>query len=208
MKRIVEEPSTSIVPGSSTKRPRSTDSGGKDDTIALKMQLIPSDRNPGYNYAGLLIGPGGSNQRELTASAGGSVRISIIGKDEPYVVLKGRRSNVEKAERLIRELVEKCDSDAADREGMRQLGSINHPAMFSTWEITTLLDTESLSNQINSCETSVERPRKAPKVMDSKLRMTVPSWVMQNTLMLDGRDLLGKLAFYRPPFVFSCHLVI
>ena len=45
-----------------------------------KKIMIPQEQNPGYNFVGLLIGPGGSKQRELVAASGGDVKISIRGK--------------------------------------------------------------------------------------------------------------------------------
>ena len=202
MKRIVEERLASLIPGlgtTSTKRPRTLDGGGEDEVMAFKKILIPSDRNPGYNYVGLLIGPGGSKQRELIARSGGDVRISIrgqgcVGKSPiipekpPYVLLGGRKSNVDRAERLVRELLE--NGDAADREKARQLRLMNTADVGSTRERKTLLDTESLSEHLNDEETSEERPRKAYKVLDSRHIMTVPSWVMRNR-----NDLYGKPAF-------------
>ena len=146
-KRGVEAALASLIPGlgttysdSSSKRPRGAgDGGGGDDHESVKKIWIPSDRNPGYNYVGLLIGPGGSKQRELVASSGGGVRISIRGKgsnskggeesvpgmpEEPlHVLLEGRKDSVDRAEKLVRELLE--DSEAADREKARQLGSMN-----------------------------------------------------------------------------------
>ena len=84
----------------------------------------------------MLIGPGGSKQRELVSSSGGNVKISIRGKgskgsevvpgqpEEPlHVLLEGKQENVNNAERLVRELLE--DSEAADKEKARQLGSMN-----------------------------------------------------------------------------------
>ena len=149
-KRGVEEALASLIPGLGTtgsgatgdgsKRPRPDGVHGDDD--AVKKIWIPSDRNPGYNYVGLLIGPGGSKQRELVASSGGNVKISIRGKgsntkggggaeesvpgmpEEPlHVLLEGRKESVDRAEKLVRELLD--DSDAADREKARQLGSMN-----------------------------------------------------------------------------------
>lgn len=122
------------------KRPRTDNVGhygsaaGSSDTT--KKIMIPTDQNPGYNYVGLLIGPGGSKQRELVASSGGHVKISIRGKgakgdvpvpgqpEEPlHVLLEGKTENVNKAEVLIKELLD--DSEAADKEKARQLGSMN-----------------------------------------------------------------------------------
>lgn len=54
-------------------------SGGIDVECTKKI-VIPQEQNPGYNYVGLLIGPGGSKQRELVAESGGGVKISIRGK--------------------------------------------------------------------------------------------------------------------------------
>ena len=85
---------------------------------------------------GLLIGPGGSKQRELVANAGGDVKISIRGKgssskgdvvpgmpEEPlHVLLEGSQACVEKADAAVRELL--FDSEAADKEKARQLGSM------------------------------------------------------------------------------------
>eukprot|EP00986_Skeletonema_menzelii_P020818 scaffold32366_cov154-Skeletonema_menzelii.AAC.4 len=143
-KRGVEDALASLIPGlghsDSNKRAR-TDAGGTGSTSdsgrAVKKIWIPSDKNPGYNYVGLLIGPGGSKQRELVAQSGGQVKISIRGKgssqkmdsvpgmpDEPlHVLLEGSQECVDKAEVLVRELLE--NSDAADKEKARQLGSLN-----------------------------------------------------------------------------------
>ena len=150
-KRGVEEALASLIPGlgttiaTTTKRQR-TDGGGDDDNDnnndAVKKIWIPSDRNPGYNYVGLLIGPGGSKQRELIASSGGHVRISIRGKgsnskgggddivpgmpEEPlHVLLEGNKDSVDRAEKLVRELLE--NSEAADLEKAKQLGSMKDP---------------------------------------------------------------------------------
>ena len=89
-------------------------------------------KHSGYNYIGLLIGPGGSKQRELVASAGGNVKISIRGKgsnkdqstpgnEEPlHVLLEGSTSCVERAEKLVENLLAN-----PDEEKRRQLSSIN-----------------------------------------------------------------------------------
>ena len=85
---------------------------------------IPVERNPGYNYIGLLISPGGSKQRELINQSGGHVKISVRGKgssssnngnnnnavpgkpEEPlHVLLEGNQENVENAEKLVNELL-------------------------------------------------------------------------------------------------------
>merc|ERR1719253_140726 len=133
-KRGVEDALASLIPGLGhveTKRAR-PDGGG----ATTKKVWIPSDRNPGYNYVGLLIGPGGSKQRELVANAGGDVKISIRGKgssskgdvvpgmpEEPlHVLLEGSQACVEKADAAVRELL--FDSEAADKEKARQLGSM------------------------------------------------------------------------------------
>ena len=163
-KRGVEEALASLIPGLGTsssdatsKRSRSDGGGGAGDEQheAVKKIWIPSDRNPGYNYVGLLIGPGGSKQRELVSNSGGNVRISIRGKgsnskggteesavpgmpEEPlHVLLEGRKENVERAETLVRELLE--DSVAADREKARQLGSMN-PDSLSASTLSAAVD--------------------------------------------------------------------
>ncbi len=153
-KRGVEDMLASLIPGlghvidSSGKRSRTAadGSGGTDNSNyeSTKKIWIPADKNPGYNYVGLLIGPGGSKQRELVASSGGNVKISIRGKgsnsnkggdhattsgadEEPlHVLLEGKQENVDRAELLVRELLE--DSEAADKEKARQLGSMNPDA--------------------------------------------------------------------------------
>lgn len=143
-KRGVEDALASLIPGlghvqqTDSKRAR-TDGGAHE---ATKKIWIPSDKNPGYNYVGLLIGPGGSKQRELVASSGGNVKISIRGKgsstkggeavvpgmpEEPlHVLLEGKQESVDRAEKLVRELLE--DSEAADKEKARQLGSMKGDA--------------------------------------------------------------------------------
>ena len=141
-KRGVEDALASLIPGlghvsDPSKRAR-TDGGGGGGGMyeATKKIWIPTDKNPGYNYVGLLIGPGGSKQRELVSSSGGNVKISIRGKgskgsevvpgqpEEPlHVLLEGKQENVNNAEKLVRELLE--DSEAADKEKARQLGSMN-----------------------------------------------------------------------------------
>jgi far upstream element-binding protein len=151
----VEDALASLIPGlghsDSNKRARTDGGGGvgATDGRATKKIWIPSDKNPGYNYVGLLIGPGGSKQRELVAQSGGQVKISIRGKgssqkmdsvpgmpDEPlHVLLEGSQECVDKAEILVRELLE--NSEAADKEKSRQLGSLNEggdkPAASSTY---------------------------------------------------------------------------
>eukprot|EP00804_Cyclotella_cryptica_P000660 CCRYP_014682-RC/>CCRYP_014682-RC protein AED:0.11 eAED:0.11 QI:329/1/1/1/0.6/0.5/6/1507/468 len=136
-KRGVEEALASLIPGlgataADSKRPRTA--GTYECT---KKLWIPSDRNPGYNYVGLLIGPGGSKQRELVAASGGDVKISIRGKgssskeshvpgmpEEPlHVLLEGSTECVTKAEVMVRELLE--DSEAADKEKARQLSIVH-----------------------------------------------------------------------------------
>ena len=102
---------------------------------------IPVDRNPGYNYIGLLIGPGGSKQRELINQSGGNVKISVRGKgssssssnsnnavpgkpEEPlHVLLEGNQENVENAEKLVNELLN--DSEKAQAEKDRQLAVVS-----------------------------------------------------------------------------------
>ena len=141
-KRGVEDALASLIPGlghvsDPSKRARTDGSGGGGGMYeATKKIWIPTDKNPGYNYVGLLIGPGGSKQRELVSSSGGNVKISIRGKgskgsevvpgqpEEPlHVLLEGKQENVNNAEKLVRELLE--DSEAADKEKARQLGSMN-----------------------------------------------------------------------------------
>lgn len=151
-KRGVEDMLASLIPGLGhldEKRSRTSagdhyggGGGGSSDYYECTKKIyIPSDKNPGYNYVGLLIGPGGSKQRELVASSGGNVKISIRGKgsnsnkaeqqagaaagdEEPlHVLLEGKQENVDRAEILVRELLE--DSEAADKEKARQLGLLN-----------------------------------------------------------------------------------
>ena len=130
-KRGVEEALASLIPGlGESKRARTS------SCECTKKIAIPQEENPGYNYVGLLIGPGGSKQRELVAASGGDVKISIRGSkatgggpeaaggsEEPlHVLLEGSTSCVTKAEVLVRELLE--DSDAADKEKARQLSIV------------------------------------------------------------------------------------
>ena len=144
-KRGVEDALASLIPGlghsDSNKRARTDTSAPGGDSSSgrvTKKIWIPSDKNPGYNYVGLLIGPGGSKQRELVAQSGGQVKISIRGKgssqkmdsipgmpEEPlHVLLEGTQECVDKAEVLVRELLE--NTEAADKEKARQLGTLNH----------------------------------------------------------------------------------
>eukprot|EP00591_Stephanopyxis_turris_P007536 CAMPEP_0195512456 /NCGR_PEP_ID=MMETSP0794_2-20130614/4406_1 /TAXON_ID=515487 /ORGANISM="Stephanopyxis turris, Strain CCMP 815" /LENGTH=462 /DNA_ID=CAMNT_0040640245 /DNA_START=94 /DNA_END=1479 /DNA_ORIENTATION=+ len=134
-------------PASTTGGSGGTALGGDDHkrlrSEAVKKVWIPNS-NPGYNYVGLLIGPGGSKQKALQQEAGGRVKIAIRGKgsngthnsnltaeqramEEPlHVLLEGDADCVDKAERLVRELIE--DSDKADAEKNRQLAAIGVPA--------------------------------------------------------------------------------
>jgi far upstream element-binding protein len=103
-----------------------------------KKVFIPVDRNPGYNYIGLLIGPGGSKQRELINQSGGNVKISIRGQgssssgnnetpgkpEEPlHVLLEGNQENVDNAEKLVSELL--TNSEKAQAEKDRQLAVVS-----------------------------------------------------------------------------------
>ena len=100
-----------------------------------KKIWIPSDSNPGYNYVGLLIGPGGSKQKELVERAGGSVKISVRGRgssgnapvpgmpEEPlHVLLEGDPGCVSTAEVLINELLQ--DTEESRAEKARQLSVV------------------------------------------------------------------------------------
>jgi len=148
--------------GGTVKRKRwATDSGSTEvsnaaptsvtDALALAMSAkrqkpggaesskkvwIPVDKNPGYNYIGLLIGPGGSKQKELVEQSGGNVKISIRGRgssssntvpgqpEEPlHVLLEGKQENVNIAEALVGELLN--DSTKAQAEKERQLAVVS-----------------------------------------------------------------------------------
>lgn len=114
------------------KRLRMSSSSG--DTTSRKV-WIPVEKNPGYNFVGLLIGPGGSKQKALQQEAGGRVKIQVRGKgsssssttdggqEEPlHVFLEGEKACVDKAESLINELLN--DTEKADAEKGRQLAEI------------------------------------------------------------------------------------
>ena len=97
--------------------------GGK---VTRKLP-IPTDQFPGYNFVGLLIGPGGSKQRELVQKAGGNVKISVRGDSsggaggggaEPlHVLLEGSKDCVDKADEMISALLQ--DPKKADEEKVR-----------------------------------------------------------------------------------------
>ena len=86
---------------------------------------IPTEQFPGYNFVGLLIGPGGSKQRELVQKAGGFVKISVRGDSngggtEPlHVLLEGSKECVDRADEMISELLK--DPKKADEEKVRTL---------------------------------------------------------------------------------------
>ena len=103
-----------------------------------KKVWIPTHTNPNYNFVGLLIGPGGSKQKALQAEAGGRVKIQVRGKgshnkipssnptdhEEPlHVLLEGDPACVDKAESLIKELLN--DTEKADAEKTRQLAEMS-----------------------------------------------------------------------------------
>lgn len=104
---------------------------------AVKKVFIPVEKNPGYNYIGLLIGPGGSKQKELINQSGGNVKISIRGKGSTsnnnempgkpeealHVLLEGNQENVDNAEKLVSELLN--DSEKAQAEKDRQLALVS-----------------------------------------------------------------------------------
>lgn len=104
---------------------------------ASKKLMIPVEKFPGYNFIGLLIGPGGSKQRELVAQSGGNVKISIRGKgssssnanptqsQEPlHVLLEGQQDSVDTAEGLISILLN--DPEKAQAEKDRQLAVVSN----------------------------------------------------------------------------------
>ena len=86
--------------------------------------VIPVERNPEYDYIGLILGPGASRIQELQTEAGGHVRILVRGKgikgifrndDEPlHVLLEGEPSCVFKAEALINELLQIPERERVD----------------------------------------------------------------------------------------------
>lgn len=105
--------------------------GGAGANAKVTRKLpIPTEQFPGYNFVGLLIGPGGSKQRELVQRAGGNVKISVRGDSsggssgaEPlHVLLEGSKDCVDKADEMISELLK--DPKKADEEKARQLGGL------------------------------------------------------------------------------------
>uniref|UniRef100_A0A7S3VAH2 K Homology domain-containing protein n=1 Tax=Chaetoceros debilis TaxID=122233 RepID=A0A7S3VAH2_9STRA len=117
--------------------------GGGHGHQSTKKLMIPVEKYPGYNFIGLLIGPGGSKQRELVQQSGGNVKISIRGKgssssndggpgmDEPlHVLLEGMAENVSRAEALIEPLLN--DPETAQAEKDRQLKGLPGASSGST----------------------------------------------------------------------------
>jgi hypothetical protein len=145
-----------------------------DASRVLKKIFIPAD----FDYMAL-IGSKGKKHRELVASSGGAISISLRGvdsngkvwngsTDEPlHVILDGTKASVDKAEKLIMELL--------DTEKARFLDTVANRKRKS------LLGTDSLS------EHSIEYPRKSCKVMGKTITLTIPLWVMKA-----GDDLNGK----------------
>ncbi len=122
----------------SAKRPNTGGLGGIGGSAgsATKKLMIPVEKYPGYNFIGLLIGPGGSKQRELVAQSGGNVKISIRGKgssssnmnpgapEEPlHVLLEGQQDSVDRAQKLIEPLLN--DPEKAQAEKDRQLAVVS-----------------------------------------------------------------------------------
>jgi hypothetical protein len=141
-----------------------------------KKILIPTD----FDYKASIIGPNGKTHQELVALCGGGMNIQIKMRggdsnstrrgstDEPlHVILNGTRASVDKAEKLIMELL--------DTEKARFLDTLANRKRKS------LLGTDSLS------EHSIEYPRKSCKVMGKTITLTIPLWVMKT-----GNDLNGK----------------
>lgn len=129
--QVATSVSDAIAEAMNAKRANTGGSGGS----AVQKVWIPVDRNPGYNYIGLLIGPGGSKQRELINMSGGNVKISIRGRgssssnavpgqpEEPlHVLLEGNQENVDTAEKLVSELLN--NSEKAQAEKDRQLAVV------------------------------------------------------------------------------------
>jgi hypothetical protein len=152
------------------------DNADVDSSRVLKKIFIPTD----FDYKALIIGPNGKKHQELVALCGGgmNIQIKIRGGDsnsmrsgstkEPvHVILDGTKASVDKAEKLIMELL--------DTEKARFLDTLANRKRKS------LLGTDSLS------EHSIEYPRKSCKVMGKTITLTIPLWVMKA-----GNDLNGK----------------
>ena len=151
-----------------------------ENSRVVKKIFIPTDQYSGYNFRDLIIGPEGSMHQKLVASSGGgmNIQIKIRGGNrehqEPlHVILDGIKASVDKAEKLIMELLEGCQEVKAV-----QLESL------ANRKRKTLLDTDSLS------EHGDEHPRKSCKVMGKNITLTIPSWVMKT-----GNDFIGKYEF-------------
>lgn len=101
------------------------------DRKTTRNIMIPVERNPGYDYAKLLLGTGGSTIKELVAKAGGKLIIKLRGKganngrdsylsDKPlHVLLQGDPLCIEKAEFLIDNLLQIPERERADAERNR-----------------------------------------------------------------------------------------
>jgi far upstream element-binding protein len=117
-----------------------------------KKLMIPVDRYPGYNFIGLLIGPGGSKQRELVELAGGNVKISIRGKgssssnanphqsEEPlHALLEGVSENVDRAEALIVPLLNDPAKAQAEKDKQLALVSGNGGSTYQPKPVSQIL---------------------------------------------------------------------
>lgn len=218
-KHGVEKTSSSLVPGlgiTTTKRPWTPD-GSVEDFVVNRKIWIPTNRD----YKELLIGPGGSRHRELIASAGGGVSIKLRGRvgistkgerpKETFVLLEGRKECVDKAEMLVRELLENnevsgsvknsaCTPHDVNTETSRKANvmeggeeaHVNDSALGCPQKRQRLSDAASLSDHPNAKETIDEHPRKASKVVGKTCILTVPLWVMKK-----GNNLFGKVVFNR-----------
>jgi len=167
-------------------KPSSSASAAPSSNDAVSKKIwIPVDKNPGFNYIGLLIGPGGSKQRELVQESGGGVKISIRGRgsssssssstptastvvtgapEEPlHVLLEGSTESVAKAERLIQELL--YDSHKAQLEKDRQLGIVNSTKNNSSSNETSLTHDGTTSTSSITTTTSTYQPKPVAQLL-------------------------------------------
>lgn len=154
-----------------------------ENTRVVKKIFIPTDHNSAYYYRDLIIGPEGSMHQKLVASSGGGMNIQIkvrgghtissgtrSTKEPIHVILDGTKASVDKAETLLKELLDKEKArflDTMDNRKRKMLDGSVQPSP-SDYD---------------------EPPRKSCKVMDKTITLSIPSWVMKNG------DLNGKYEF-------------